>query len=130
MREVLRDIDARRRPEIVVINKADAADPMVLARLVRAEPRSVVVSARPARGIERAARAIERDLPRPQVEVRALVPYGSGDLVARVRTGTASCWPRSTPATARCCTRCVGTHARGRARRLRAYQPRSAAPGR
>jgi GTPase len=83
VREVLREIDAASVPEIVVINKADVADPMVIARLRRAEPHAVVVSARTGQGLEELRAAIETDLPRPQVEVRALVPYDRGDLVAR-----------------------------------------------
>ena len=83
VRDVLRDIDATAVPEIVVINKADAADPMVLARLLRNEPHSVVVSALTGQGIEELLAAIERDLPRPRIEVRALVPYSQGALVAR-----------------------------------------------
>jgi GTP-binding protein HflX len=83
VREVFRDIDALRVPEIVVINKADAADPMVLARLLRSEPHSVVVSAKTGQGIEELLAAIERDLPRPRIEVHALVPYSQGALLAR-----------------------------------------------
>jgi GTPase len=88
VREVLHEIGAGNLPEIVVVNKADAADPLVLARLVRHEPHSVVVSARTGHGLDALRAAIEADLPRPQVEVRALVPYDRGDLVSRAhRTG-------------------------------------------
>ncbi|HEY5031535.1 MAG TPA: GTPase HflX [Actinomycetes bacterium] len=83
VREVLRDVDATAVPEIVVINKADAADPMVLARLLRSEPHSVVVSAKTGQGIDELLSAIERDLPRPRIEVTALVPYSQGALLAR-----------------------------------------------
>jgi GTPase len=83
VREVLREIDAGNVPEIVVVNKADAAEPMVLARLVRAEPHAVVVSARTGQGIEELRAAIERDLPRPQIHVRTLVPYAQSGLVAK-----------------------------------------------
>jgi GTP-binding protein HflX len=83
VREVLREIGAAGVPEIVVINKADIADPLVLARLRRAEPHSVVVSARTGEGIEALLAAVEADLPRPEVEVDVLVPYDRGDLVSR-----------------------------------------------
>ncbi len=86
VREVLREIDAGGIPEIVVVNKADAADPLVLARLLRAEPHSVVVSARTGQGLHELRAAIERDLPRPHVEVHVLVPYDRGGLVARAHT--------------------------------------------
>jgi GTPase len=83
VREVFADIGAQDVPEIVVINKADAADPVVLAWLQRREPHSVVVSARTGRGIEELRAAVERELPRPGVELEVLVPYARSDLVAR-----------------------------------------------
>ncbi|WP_243718171.1 GTPase HflX [Actinomadura sp. 7K534] len=84
VREVLRDIGADGIPEIVVINKADAADDLTIARLQRREPHSVVVSARTGFGIEALRAAIEADLPGLETEVRALLPYDRGDLVAQV----------------------------------------------
>ncbi|MFF8862893.1 MULTISPECIES: GTPase HflX [unclassified Streptomyces] len=86
VREVIRDVGATDVPEIVVINKADAADPLVLQRLLRVEKRSIAVSARTGQGIEELLALIDRDLPRPSVEVEALVPYTHGKLVARAHT--------------------------------------------
>jgi GTPase len=83
VREVIADIGAQQVPEIVVINKADIADPLVVARLQRREPHSVVVSARTGRGIDELIAMIECDLPSPGVEIEAVVPYSRGDLVAR-----------------------------------------------
>jgi GTP-binding protein HflX len=84
VRTVLGEIGARNIPEIVVVNKADAADPYVLERLVRREPTAVVVSARTGRGIDGLLAAIAADLPRPDVEVEVLLPYDRGGLVSRV----------------------------------------------
>ena len=84
VREVLAEIGADKVPELVVINKADVADPLVVARLRQREPHSVVVSAHTGEGIAEALEAVEADLPRPQVEVAALLPYDRGDLVSRV----------------------------------------------
>ncbi|MBV9831720.1 MAG: GTPase HflX, partial [Marmoricola sp.] len=84
VREVLAEIGASDIPELVVINKADIADDLVLARLKQREPHSVVVSARTGEGIPEARAAIEADLPRPAVEVAALLPYERGDLLSRV----------------------------------------------
>ncbi len=84
VREVLGEIGASDIPELVVINKADIADHLVLARLKQREPHSVVVSARTGEGIAEARAAIEADLPRPAVEVTALLPYERGDLLSRV----------------------------------------------
>ncbi|GLW08572.1 GTPase HflX [Microtetraspora sp. NBRC 13810] len=83
VREVLADIEANDLPEIVVINKADAADPVVLARLTARERRSVVVSARTGAGMDELMALIERELPRLDHEVRVLVPYDRGDLISR-----------------------------------------------
>ncbi len=84
VREVFAEIGAAQLPELVVINKADAADPLVLERLRRREPHSVVVSARTGRGIDELRAAIEAELPRLEVLLDVLVPYERGDLVSRV----------------------------------------------
>ncbi|MHB9858612.1 GTPase HflX [Streptomyces sp. YIM S03343] len=86
VREVIRDVGATDVPEIVVINKADAADPLVLQRLLRVEKRSIAVSARTGRGIDKLVALIDDVLPRPSVEIEALVPYTHGKLVARAHT--------------------------------------------
>jgi GTP-binding protein HflX len=86
VREVFAEIGADTVPELVVINKADAADPMVLARLRQREPHSVVVSARTGEGIAEALAAVEADLPRPGVAFEALLPYERGDLLNRIHT--------------------------------------------
>ena len=84
VRAVLADIDAAGVPEVVVVNKADRADPLVLARLRRHEPHSVVVSVLTGAGLDALRAAVERELPRPAVEVEVLVPYERGDLVSRL----------------------------------------------
>jgi GTP-binding protein HflX len=84
VREVLAEIGADKVPELVVINKADIADPLVIARLRQREPHSVVVSAQTGEGIAEALEAVEADLPHPQIEVAALLPYDRGDLLSRV----------------------------------------------
>ncbi|MFL4947671.1 GTPase HflX [Streptomyces sp. MMS24-I31] len=86
VREVIRDVGATDVPEIVVINKADAADPLVLQRLLRVEKHSIAVSARTGRGIAELLALIDNELPRPSVEIEALVPYTHGKLVARAHT--------------------------------------------
>ena len=84
VREVFADIHASKVPELVVINKADAADPMVIARLRAREPHSIVVSAKTGEGMEEALAAIEAELPRPSVQFEALLPYERGDLLNRL----------------------------------------------
>ena len=83
VREVLTEIGARDVPEIIVFNKADAADEIELKGLQLAEPQSAVVSARTGDGLDSLLEAIEQLLPRPSREVSVVVPYSRGDLVAR-----------------------------------------------
>ncbi len=86
VREVLADVQATQLPEVVVVNKADAADPEVLDRLRRREPTAVVVSARTGQGLDQLRARIDELLPRPDVEVQVLLPYDRGDLVSRTHT--------------------------------------------
>ncbi|AQW53847.1 GTPase HflX [Streptomyces violaceusniger] len=83
VREVIRDVGAVDVPEIVVINKADLADPLVVQRLLRMERRAMAVSARSGLGIDELLAVIDEELPRPQVEIEVLLPYTHGKLVAR-----------------------------------------------
>jgi GTP-binding protein HflX len=84
VREVFAEIGADKVPELIVINKADIADPMVITRLLARERHSVVVSARTGAGVDDLVAAIEADLPRPSVEIDALVPYARGDLISKI----------------------------------------------
>src|SRR5881396_776630 len=83
VREVLAEIGAADVPEIVVINKADDADPVVVKGLEANERGCVVVSARTGLGIGDLLAAVDARLPRRDQEIRVLVPYERGDLVAR-----------------------------------------------
>ena len=71
-------------PELLVVNKTDAADEETLLRLKRLWPDAVFVSARTGAGLDDLRAAIEERLPRPAVELDVLIPYERGDLVARV----------------------------------------------
>ncbi|MEU5945649.1 GTPase HflX [Micromonospora sp. NPDC047465] len=84
VREVLAEVGADRLPELLVVNKTDAADEETLLRLKRLWPEAVFASAHTGRGIDGLREAVEERLPRPAVEVRAVLPYDRGDLVARV----------------------------------------------
>jgi GTP-binding protein HflX len=86
VREVLAEIGALGVPEIVVVNKADIADPVLLSRLSTAEPGAMAVSARTGAGLAELQARIAADLPRPDVTVSLLLPYSRGDLVARVHS--------------------------------------------
>jgi len=90
VREVLADIDAGAGAdgvaELLVVNKADAADEETLLRLKRMWPEAVFVSARTGAGIDDLRAAIEQRLPWPAIEVRACVPYARGEVLARVHS--------------------------------------------
>src|ERR1039457_4777800 len=83
VREVLGQIGGGDVPELVVVNKADAADPIVVEGLRLAGRQSVVVSARTGEGIGELLAELERLLPRRDCEVSVMVPYGRGDLLSR-----------------------------------------------
>ncbi|MBB2942336.1 GTP-binding protein HflX [Actinoplanes lutulentus] len=84
VREVLGEVGADRIPELLVVNKVDAADEETKLRLKRTWPDAVFVSARSGAGIEELHKAIADRLPRPAVDLTILLPYDRGDLVARV----------------------------------------------
>ena len=84
VRAVLADVDAADVKEVVVVNKADAADPEVLDRLRRHEKHCVIVSARTGQGLAELRALIADELPRPTIDVDVLLPYDRGDLVSRL----------------------------------------------
>ncbi len=84
VREVLSQIDALAVPELIAVNKADSADPVVLASVLAKEPHAIVVSARTGEGIDELLAAIESSLPTPTVAVDVVVPYSRGDLVHQI----------------------------------------------
>ena len=89
VRSVFAEVDAHRIPEIIVLNKADAADPAVIARIRAKEPHAVVVSARTGEGIDELERAIAATIPRPDVRLELLVPFTRGELVSRLHSADA-----------------------------------------
>ncbi|TQS44852.1 GTPase HflX [Cryptosporangium phraense] len=84
VRAVLADIDAVSVPELLVVNKADAASPEALMQLRQALPGALVVSAHSGLGMEALRDAIEERLPRPALELHVRLPYDQGGLVSRV----------------------------------------------
>jgi GTPase len=84
VREVFADIGARDVPELVVVNKADVAEPEVLLQLLRQEPTACVVSARTGDGLLALRERVAELVPHPDVPVTLLVPYAHGEVVARV----------------------------------------------
>jgi GTP-binding protein HflX len=84
VRVVLADIGAAEIPELIVVNKVDRAAAETLHMLHAGYRDALFVSARTGKGIEELRTTIESLLPRPEIEIRALVPYERGDLVNRI----------------------------------------------
>ncbi|HNQ07556.1 MAG TPA: GTPase HflX [Tetrasphaera sp.] len=84
VRAVLADVDAADVKEIIVVNKADIADPEVIDRILRHEKHAIAVSAHTGAGIEELIVLVADELPRPRIAVDALVPYDRGDLLSRI----------------------------------------------
>ncbi|WP_178358572.1 GTPase HflX [Mycolicibacterium hippocampi] len=84
VRDVVADHDGKAAPELLVVNKIDAAGDLALAKLRRALPDAVFVSARTGDGMERLrSRMAELIAPR-DVVIDVTIPYSRGDLVNRV----------------------------------------------
>jgi len=83
VRTVLADVPgASDVPELLVLNKADIAQPEVLLRLRGRREPSVEVSALTGDGMEALLERIGEMLPRPAVRVSLTLPYTRGDLVS------------------------------------------------
>ncbi len=85
--DVFAEIDAAGIPEVIVVNKVDAAAPEALLRLRSLVPDALFVSARTGQGLEELLDLLDERIPRPQIEVKVRVPYDRGDLVSRVHDG-------------------------------------------
>lgn len=70
-------------PEIVVVNKIDAADPVVLAQLRHCVDDAVFISALTGEGIEELETRLELFMNSLDVHVALHVPFTRGDVVAR-----------------------------------------------
>ncbi len=83
--EVLAEVDgAADLKELIVVNKADIADPEVVDRITRTHRHTAVVSARTGAGFDELRLLIADELPRPDVLVELLLPYDRGDLMSQL----------------------------------------------
>jgi GTP-binding protein HflX len=82
--EVIAERDGKPAPELLVVNKIDAAGDLTLAQLRRALPDAVFVSARTGDGIDALRRRMGQLVAPVDTAVDVVIPYGRGDLVARV----------------------------------------------
>lgn len=79
---VLRDIGASGRPELLVVNKVDVADPAAVDDLLATHDGAVAVSAASGEGIEKLEEEIGARLRMLDPVVELAVPYERGDVVA------------------------------------------------
>jgi GTP-binding protein HflX len=82
--DVVADHDGQPAPELVVVNKIDAADGLTLAQLRRALPGAAFVSARTGDGLEQLQQRMAQLVTPTDTAVDVTIPYDRGDLVARV----------------------------------------------
>ena len=85
VREVLSDVSGTQEArEIIVLSKADLADPIDLAALRSRFPGAVVVSCLTGEGIDDLLNAIDEALPRPDIEIAVTIPYSYGGLLSKI----------------------------------------------
>ena len=90
VRQVVNEViaDARHgtagRPELLVVNKIDAAGDLALAQLRRALPDAVFVSARTGEGLDRLQQRMAELITPTDTMVDVTIPYDRGDLVNKV----------------------------------------------
>ena len=82
--EVIADHHGDPAPELLVVNKVDAAGDLALAKLRRALPGAVFVSARTGEGIDLLRRKMAELAAPTDTAVDVVIPYNRGDLVARM----------------------------------------------
>src|ERR1700759_3099484 len=82
--EVISDHQGDPPPELLVVNKIDAAGDLALAKLRRALPGAVFVSARTGDGIDALRRRMAGLAAPTDTAVDVVIPYHRGDLVSRV----------------------------------------------
>src|ERR1700758_1074275 len=82
--EVIADHGVDSPPELLVVNKVDAASDLILAKLRHALPAALFVSARTGEGIDGLRRRMAELAAPTDTAVDVVIPYARGDLVARV----------------------------------------------
>ena len=82
--EVLVDIGVAPKPVVLALNKADLIDPEESDRLERQFQGAVLCSAETGAGIDKLLERLAAELSGTRVEVRLLVPFERGDIVARI----------------------------------------------
>ena len=84
--DVVAEYDIAPPPELLVVNKTDAATGLGLAQLRRALPDAVFVSARTGDGLEKLRARLGELVEPTDSAVDVTIPYDRGDLVARLHS--------------------------------------------
>jgi GTPase len=82
--EVIQEYDIAPPPELLVVNKTDAATGLALAQLRRALPDAVFVSAHTGDGLDRLRSRMAELVEPTDITIDVTIPYDRGDLVARI----------------------------------------------
>src|SRR5690349_2543657 len=82
--EVVGQRDGQPAPELLVVNKIDAADGLTLAQLRSALPDAVFVSARTGEGVDRLQQRMAEMIEPTDKVIDVTIPYERGDLVNKV----------------------------------------------
>ncbi|OBI16608.1 GTPase HflX [Mycobacterium sp. E2327] len=85
--EVVADHHGDAPPELLVVNKVDAASDLALAKLRHGLPGAVFVSAHTGEGIDALRRRMTELAAPTDTAVDVVIPYDRGDLVARLHAG-------------------------------------------
>jgi GTP-binding protein HflX len=84
LNEVIADHESKPAPELLAVNKVDAAGGLAMAQLRRALPDAVFVSARTGDGLERLQQRMAELITPTDTMVDVTIPYDRGDLVNRM----------------------------------------------
>ncbi len=86
VRRVLAEIGAADNPELLVLNKVDAAEAAALGRLANLYPEAVAISAATGKGLDDLEAAIRKILDPRTRELELVVPYDRGEVVAELHS--------------------------------------------
>ncbi|CAM3629099.1 GTPase HflX [Smaragdicoccus niigatensis] len=84
--EVLQETGMPAPPEMLVVNKIDAADPVMLTELRGVLRGAAFISARTGEGLDELRQMVSEAIGRTDVEVSVLLPYSRGDLLAQIHS--------------------------------------------
>jgi len=82
--DVLKELEADDKPQVIVFNKIDLISEPDRSRLKKVCPDSILVSAQQGIGLDDARRAIEESMRKGLIRMHLLVPYTRGEVIQRL----------------------------------------------